>query len=456
MKAPILTAFLAALCSASGAESVVRFANGDQLAGRIAALDPSTLTWDSPVFDKPAPFYLRQVVDLTLPADAPEVKADHEATVTLTRGDSVRGQLVAVNDRVVALDTWYAGRLEFNRLMVESVRIDGQSNLLFRGPSGIEGWTQAEGGKAWSYSHLAFVSKGSGSIARDDLLPEECIVTFDAAWKGDSFGLKLVLFSDDINSETPSSGYEMSFQRGSVYLRNCRTQSFLGSAHSGALAERDRVSIEVRASRKTGKVCLFINKRIVEVWSDPDAARGRFGKALHFVSQNPMPLRISRIGVAPWDGVVTEVPEPRIGMMRQFGLQGIPEAPKPAAKPGPAEGRMELANGDSIPGEVLSIENGLIAVKTPLGEVKLPVGRLRTIALPKVEREEAIRRNGDVRAWFPDGGYLTFRLDAAADGTITGSSQNFGTATFKLAAFNRIEFNVYDPNLEDKRAAEEW
>ena len=117
---------------------------------------------------------------------------------------------------------------------------------------------------------------------------------------------------------------------------------------------------------------------------------------------------------------------------------------------------MELANGDSIEGDVLSIENGTITVKTPLGEVRLPVGRLRTIALPKVELEEAIRRNGDVHAWFPDGGRITFRLDSVGDGTITDSSQNFGTATFKLAAFSRLEFNIYDQDLADKRSAEAW
>ena len=46
--------------------------------------------------------------------------------------------------------------------------------------------------------------------------------------------------------------------------------------------------------------------------------------------------------------------------------------------------------------------------------------------------------------------------DSVGEGTLTGYSQNFGTATFKIAAFNRIEFNIYDPEMEDKRLAEDW
>jgi hypothetical protein len=117
---------------------------------------------------------------------------------------------------------------------------------------------------------------------------------------------------------------------------------------------------------------------------------------------------------------------------------------------------MELANGDSMQGEVTAIQEGVITLKSPLGDIRLPVARLRTIALTKVDPERCKRRNGDIRAWFPDGSSVVFRLDAVGDGTLTGYSQNFGTATFKTAAFNRIEFNIYDPEMEDKRLPEDW
>ena len=454
---PIVLAGFALASPAAGAEAVVRFTNDDQLAGSLESLSSDMLVWTSPSLEKPVPFFLNKVIDLSLPGAMPETGADHVATLTLTNGDTVHGQLARVTDDTVTLDTPFAGRMEFNRLMVSGVAIKGRSNFLYQGPDGLDGWTQSAETSSWSYARSAFRSHEAGSIARDGVLPDECAVTFEVAWRSDSISLKVILFSDTPASDSPGSGYELSFQRGSIYLRTGKTQGFLGSAHSQALMEQDKVKVEIRASRKSGKVCLFIEDSLVEVWSDPDLGKGRFGSALHFVAQNPMPMRISDIGVAPWDGVIDQVPEPRVGMIRRFGLQALDDELEPPAPPEPPqENRMELANGDTLEGEVTAIENGLISVQTSLGDVQLPVARLRTIKLKEADLDRCIRRNGDIRGWFPDGSSLVFRLDGVADGLITGSSQNFGSATFRMDAFSRIEFNIYDLDLEEQRAADEW
>lgn len=448
---------LAGTLLAGESDSVARFSNNDRLVGSLEALSSELLVWKSPVFAEPAPFFLRNVIDLSLPGTVPEAPSDHEATVTLTNGDIVRGRLASVTDEAVSIDTWFAGRLSFNRPMVSNVRIEGRSSLLYRGPDGLDGWTQSGDKPAWTYGRSAFRSAAAGGIARDQSLPDECAVTFEVAWKADSIALKVILFSNEPSSDTPTSGYELSFQRGSVYLRNGRTQSFLGSTHSQALMEYDKVRIEVRASRKSGKVCLFINDNVIEVWSDPDVAKGRFGSCLHFVSQNTLPMRISNIGIAPWNGIVEQMPEPRIGMMQQFGLQEDEEEVQPEMpEPKPSKLRMELANGDSLEGEVTSIEEGMISVTTPLGLIRIPASRLRTLALKKVDLERCIRRNGDIRAGFPDGSSIVFKLEQVADGKLIGSSQNFGTAHFAISGLNRIEFNIYDPELEDKRMSDDW
>ena len=461
---PLLFLLLPAVLSAGRlpAEAVVRFANEDCLPGMLESLTPELLVWKSPALDGPVPFFLKRVLDVTLPAVPPGTAADHVAEVALTNGDTVRGQLVAVTDDAVALDTWFAGRMEFRLPMVSGVRIEGKSNFLYRGPTGMDGWTQdASGDPAWSFGRAAFVSQAAGSIARSGVLPDACAVAFDVAWKADAIALKVILFSDEADSANPGTGYEFSFQRGSVYLRNATTQAFLGSAHSRALLESDRVRVELRASRKTGKACLLINGRVTEVWTDTEVARGEFGSCLHFVSQNTLPLRVSNITVAPWDGVVAEAPGPRAGMIRQFGFQDPDEdegEPESSLEDEPAaEGNgMELANGDRLQGEVTSIRDGVVAVKTPLGDIELPVARFRTVALRQVEPERCIRRNGDIRASLADGSSLVFRLDGVGDGALRGSSQNFGNADFRLEAFSRIEFNIYDVDLEDKRAVEDW
>jgi hypothetical protein len=448
---------LSAVTAAATPESVVRFSNNDILAGFPETITPQHLVWNSPLLERPATFLLDKVLELSLAPSPREETAAHAATVTLTNGDLIRGQLTSVTDDAIALDTWFAGRMNFKRSMVASVKIEPLQNYLYSGPTGLDGWHQTGKAPAWTYQRSAFRSAAEGGIARGDLLPEECSVSFDIAWKGDAIRFRTVLFSDDPTAENPSSGYEFSFMRGGVHARNCKTQSFLGSAQSQALLENDKVRIEIRASAKSKRCALFINGQIIEVWNDPDDGQIPFGNGLHFISGSAMPLRISNLRVAAWDGVIDQVPEPRPGFnhrMRFPEFNGEDEAAPendPAPKP-----RMELANGDSIDGEVTTIENGIITMKSPLGDIRLPVSRLRTVLLKPVEPEISKRYNGDVRAWFPDGGSIVFRLEASGEGSLTGFSQNFGTATFQTAAFSRIEFNIYSPDYEDIRRIEDW
>jgi hypothetical protein len=51
---------------------------------------------------------------------------------------------------------------------------------------------------------------------------------------------------------------------------------------------------------------------------------------------------------------------------------------------------------------------------------------------------------------------VTFRLDTFDRESLSGYSQTFGDATFKLSAFSRIEFNIYDDELESMRGTNNW
>ena len=454
-------ASLALACAADEEKSSVRFSNNDRLSGSISSLTPELLVWNSPILEKPTPFFLKNVLDLTLPAAQPEIKARHEASVTLTRGDLLRGQLVSATDETVELDTWYAGRLKINRPMVADIRITERPDFCYRGPTGLDGWKQSGGKPAWTYQNSSFRSGAAGSIARNVNLPDECSIAFDAAWKG-SFWLKLAFFSDDLATDRPASGYEMLFQQRAVQLRSCKTQRFIGqTTNATMLQENEKAHIEVRASLKTGTICVFVDGHIIEKWNDPDFVRNELGRGIHFIANSP-PIQISRIEVGAWDGEVEQVPDPQApGGMPPLGMPGALDSddedvapPVPAEKP--KSGRMELRNGDSLAGEVASIIDGMITVKTPFRDVKLPIETLRSVALKPVDRDESKRENGDVRGWFPDGSSVVFRLEAVADGTLTGYSQNFGTAQFKVSAFSRIEFNIYDPDFEDIRMANGW
>ncbi len=453
MKTLPVAAFLALLATAKAEEtlSTIRFSNNNRVEGTLRSLTPERLIWDSPVLEKPVPFFLSKVVDLTLNTVQPDTDARHEATVNLTNGDVLRGQLVTVSDLTIELDTTFAGRLRLNRLMISSISLAERRDLLFRGPTGQDGWKQSDHQASWLYQKNSFRSVGNGGIARDVNLPEECTISFDAEWRS-GLNLKLIFFSEDPSTDRPKTGYELDFQKRFIYLRSCKTQTSIGnSSNSSLLQENEKARIEVRASLKTGKICVLIDDKIIDIWTDPEVARVGKGSAIHFISQNEYPTRISRIHVAEWDGEVNEMPDPQ-----GDGFPPLVREEKQKPKDEIATDRMKLRNGDSITGEVLSIAEGRIHVKTPFREVRLPLEAFRTVALKPASLERCKRENGDVRGGLPDGSSIVFRLESIGEGTLHGTSQNFGSATFRMDAFNRIEFNIHEVALEDIRTNQDW
>jgi hypothetical protein len=432
--------------------SMLRFSNQDQLPGSLKSMTADQVFWDSPIQVKPAAFWLKEVAELTLSAETPLFQANHEATLTLARGDSVRGQLAAVANEFIELDTWFAGRMRFPRVMVREVRIADRPMLLFRGPSSLEGWKQSVDPPAWKFEAAALRSTARGSIGREVNLPDEFKFSFDAEWRN-SFNLSVIFLSDDVAAEKPNNGYELTFQRRSVRLQRCGTHNWIGNTQNVAeLQEGEKARVEIRASVKTKTICFFVNDRIVEVWTDPNLAAGSLGKGIQFVTQDNSPVKISGIEIAKWDGVVDEQPVPENNRLANRFRDLDAAEVKPEKKPEDAKGRMTLRNGDSIAGEVTAIQDGIITLKTSFDEVKLPVGRLRSINLKPASLEEPKRMNGDVRGWFLDGSSLVFRVDQVDAESVTGYSQNFGSAKFNLKAFSRLEFNLYSPKLTAARS----
>ena len=439
------------VCLAISHADELKLAYGSSHAGSLVSLNPQQLIWQAALPEKTTAFTLPQVLEMSLSAEQIDPLGKHLATLTLTNGDIVRGQLASVSSAVVELDTRIAGRMKFNRLMIADIQIAECPDLIYRGPDGLDGWKQSGDTPAWIYQNSVFTSRDAGSIAQDLHLPDEFSITFDAAWTG-SLSLNLAFFSDNLSSDHPNSGYELTFLQHSIYLRSGRTQQIIGNTPAAAsLQENDRAHIEVHASRKTGKIVVLLDGHLIEVWTDPDVAQCGSGRGIHFITQNSSRVQISRIGVSGWDGEVEQVAkkpvaEPLAGVQEMDEeSEDAPQQPVP-----PPTGRIELRNGDSIAGEVDSILDGVLTVKTAFREVKLPV---RSVVLAPVQLERCKRQSGDVRVSFADGSSLVFRLDAVGGGAFGGSSQNFGTASFKLGACQRLEFNLYDPALEEHRAS---
>jgi hypothetical protein len=447
-----------ALPSAQAQSGTILFSTRDQLTGHLTGLSTDEVVWTSPVLEKPVPFFLKRIQELNLPTLPPEAKSDHEAVVTLTNGDTLAGQLISVTDESIELKTWYAGMLKFNRLMVRAVRIEDRPKVIYRGPESLEEWTlsNSRSGKAgWIYDLGAFQSVAPGGIAKDIGLPQVCRIAFDLEWRT-GIQLRMLLGSTQPDQVNPTRVYELMMERHYVTMRRRSEHSMATLNQQGSnlnpFINGTSIRVEIYSDRKAGNFYLFIDGKLVAQWNDPNLKDVPAGGVLHFVSQSGNMVRISRLEVTEWDGQTDE----RFKMEEIQGRFGGVELPTPPPAAALAENQMQLRNGDVLTGEVLAIAEGIVQVKTSFGEVKLPVSRLRSVALKPVDLEVPKIRNGDVRAWFADGSRVVFRLDEASTEALTGYSQTFGTATFKMEAFNRIEFNLYDPEFQKLRGEKDW
>lgn len=440
--------------------SLIRFANEDQLKGTLESLSPENVVWNSSIQVKPTAFLTKEVVDLSLPGEMPLLSSPYEATLSLARGDTIKGGISSVTDQEIELDTWFAGRMKFPRAMVREIKISDRPKLLFRGPSSQDEWVQSSESRPWKYQTGSFRASAAGSIAKDMKLPDGFSLSFDAVWRN-QLHLSVFVYSADLSSDQPDQGYEFSFQRSTMRLQRCgETPNFIQpQAFIQELVQDEKARIEIRASSRTKNLCLYVNGRIVETWSDQGMNADVLGKAIHFVSHDNGQIKISGIEVAEWNGEIDETPPVGAGFGNRFRnidmFDGEKVIPRQTKDPS-LEGRMMLKNGDSVAGEVVSISDGVIKLKASYGEIKLPVSRFRNIALKPASLEEPKRMNGDVRAWLVDGGSLVFRIDSFGDGKIRGYSQNFGTVDFDLKAFNRLEFNIYSSKLDQLRQREDW
>lgn len=438
MRTPALMILAIAIVLADGIraetqspQGTIRLLNNDSLPGILHTFDGKKITWNSPTLEQPATFLAEAIRDIRMPTAIRKLVpgTDHEAMITLTNGNILRGQVSSMTAEEITLDTWYAGRLVIRRAMVRKLAIRDMPDYVFRGPGVIEDWTRVGDEAAWNIGDdNALVSTAPGGIARDIPLPDEFTLEFEAQWRG-SLRLHVILFSDDPTSASPENGYEIVFQRQSVHLRRSGERQWIGHTNRAIdLQRKEKAHIRIQASTRTGQFAFYVNDRLIEAWTDLEIDAKNLGSALQFISRDVSPLVISRIDVSKWNGILGEIPRADEVSVWEDGE----EHDEPIL----------LRNGERIHGGVKSIEDGVVHLDTQ----SLPIGKIQKIEFSPADVEEPKRHFGDIRAWFADGGSIVFRLDGIIDDgkILRGTSQTFGTASFDLSAFSRIEFNIYD------------
>jgi hypothetical protein len=230
---------------------------------------------------------------------------------------------------------------------------------------------------------------------------------------------------------------------------NSNPQS-IGNAGVPKFREREKLHVDFFADRKNNVFVLEIDGDRVATWRDPNPGKTKMGAGVHFVSESTNEIRISQIDIRAWDG--------RVENENATASEAGPDSTLP-----PGMQRIRLRNGDMVAGKVLGVENERLTIETPHGALHLPVGRVSGIVLHSEDElktecgacHKPKLMKGDVKAWFPEGGNVVFRLDGIEGGHYVGFSQIFGAVRFRRDAFNRVEFNIHKPELEPLRPKHE-
>ncbi len=447
--------------SAKNIESILTFADKTRITGQVLSIDSeqNLLTLQSPSLQEKTPLNTAALLDMSLNGKPQTVEADHYALATIKghhqdpHRDTLRGRLIALDEDTITLDTWYAGRLTLKRSLVHTLDIFSQSPTFYTGPNGPEGWVASSGSVKdnWTFKNRTMTSLTRRGIARKVQVPDRAKITVTARWKNTPY-FRILFLSSEGKADYPETGYSLNIQQSRLTLfRNSPKQRNADIFNEGIdnMREIEQTTVTIYLDRsEEGTSAVYLDDKRIATWTDVDDTKLK-GEWLHFVPNRNSPLKLSDISVSQWDGAlpVSEDDEPLPDKKEDDD-----EGPKLKGQ------EMRLANGDIVIGEIQKIDQDLVHLTTSFGDVKVPLRRIKNIMLAPVEDEDRMEIN-DVRAWFHEGGYVTIKLKSFDGETLSGYSQVYGDAEFKVSAFARIQFNIWDRSLDPARiggGSSEW
>jgi hypothetical protein len=416
----------AAGSDATPQQDTLAFLNKDQLHGYLLAIDADgSLHWQSPEARDPIVFKDGAVSQIKLDSHKPAATTS-EARIVLTNGDILPGNIVSLDDKTLALDTWYAGRISVPRAMLRSISpLSDTANILYAGPTSLDGWTVGRMGNpgSWSYKDGALIGNSYGTIGRDVKLPDMSILSFDLNMQGNQqIGIGIYADHPDITGNCYMLQLSGGFAELQRYSRNTGS-TVIGNAQMQNAIRHDKTHVELRTSKDKKSIWLLLDGKMMKQWTDPADFSGGGGSII-FAAQPGSIVKISGIKVARWNGK-------------------FDESASPTGKTG--SDTVQLANDDKVTGHLESIQDGKAKFSSDYAELTIPLERVEELDLANTSAGQATAAPANVRAWLPDGGNITMQLTQWDAKTCTGSSPNFGTATFSPDAFSRIEFNLQAP-----------
>lgn len=436
-------------CSAAdrlASEDFVWFTNGDRIRGQIVSIDSSKgIVLKNKFIESNAGFPLDKIVRVVFAdREVPSANFKNPVRVKLINLDELEGNLIVLNDKEMVLETIFSGKITIPRKRIDSfLPIVPNPTIVYQGPTSIDGWTVSDSPvpgaqpSSWKYSNGSFITKESGSIARDLKLPDLASIEFDIAWQN-YLSIAIALYASTLypiqlanKDDGPDFGafYSLQINFNTANLMLVKKGAPLNSLGIAFLPNIDRKTsahIMIRVNKPERTIYLYIDGVLARQWQDPGEFAGT-GTCVRFVNQLSSPLKISNISVSQWDGRI-ETPTNRIDNSKADFIR--------------------LLNNDIITGTVKEFKNGKFVVQSQFGNMEVPFERISQIHFSIIGRDPVLRKVDEATAILNKRGLLTLKIERWEDDSLIATNPMFGNVKIPIWAFKTLIFKPSVPNID--------
>ena len=288
----------------------VYLTTGENFTGKLLGFTPGkSLRWSHPYVDSEMNIKAEGVRRLMLATAAADQGRRHDCLVKFTNGDEIAGDLVGMEAGKLQLDTWYGGKLAIDMTAVKSItpgKPTSTGKVLYAGPAANgKDWTRASG--SWAFKEGIFTSSSSGSMLGKmiDNFPKRASLDFEVDW-ATSMSMYVNFRTDQLNSYSSCNAYCLKLTNTRVYLyRYTRNQGGrnVGVRVNMSMGSSRNVKISIKIDEARNITALYINGKYVAQWKDVGDFAGK-GNGVLFYSRTSSQMKFSNITVSEWDGAL--------------------------------------------------------------------------------------------------------------------------------------------------------
>jgi hypothetical protein len=302
------------LCGAGRAEAtetpgdVLEFVDGSMLHGQLQRMDlDHGLSWNSP--DARGAIHFQPAhIDRIRFAHADPVNLAPSCHIRFANGDDLFGSIAALDSDRLEFKTWFGGTMSIPRTSLHTITFLSKNySIAYEGPYDASGWIIGNNVlDGWTYHDGSFIGSGPGTLARDLGLTNSTTVEFDLAWDG-MFELMVDVYSDATDHlEYNSGSYVVEFTSRQITLRHVQSGGIprnFGSVAMPGAAGQGKMRVTIQCNRAEGTVSVFINNLLARKWTD-DAGLRSAGTGILFQEENfpGVSVKLSNLKISQWEG----------------------------------------------------------------------------------------------------------------------------------------------------------